>query len=257
MADNYLEKRMEEYRAGRLAPRTRVVARGVVARREKGEFVIAFPQMRVVVLGGSVGLAEAVAKAFRTVDCQVALCHADSRSLTPFAQRHGLRYYPFDPAVKWERVIDDVTARWGGVDVVVDLRDCIDVAAVEVQGDAFSENQLSENVATVDSPATGSVEHGKKTDAEPQASGDGESFKTDADAPATGVVEHGKKTDAETQASGDEGSGKVAVEAPAIDDGYRLRNMTGAEMENLAELLLIHSHPKFGFVQSVDVGFEV
>ena len=126
MADNYLEKRMEEYRAGRLAPRTRVVARGGVVRREKGEFVVEFPQMRVVVLGGGIGLAEAVAKAFRTVDCQVALCHADSRSLTPFAQRHGLRYYPIDAAEKWERVSDDVTSRWGGVDVVVDLRECSD-----------------------------------------------------------------------------------------------------------------------------------
>lgn len=194
MADNYREKRMEEYRAGRLAPRTRVVARGGVVRREKGEFVVEFPQMRVVVLGGGIGLAEAVAKAFRTVDCQVALCHADSRSLTPFAQRHGLRYYPFDAAEKWERVIDDVTARWGGVDVVVDLRECSDEVALEVRSDAFSRNKPSESV--------------------------------------------------------------VAVEAPTTDDCNSLRDMTEDELANFAELLMLHAHPKFGFVQSVDVRFE-
>ncbi len=225
MADNYLEKRMEEYRAGRLAPRTRVVARGGVVRREKGEFVVEFPQMRVVVLGGSVGLAEAVAKAFRTIDCQVALCHADSRSLTPFAQRHGVRYYPFDPAVKWERVIDDVTARWGGVDVVVDLRDCVDEVALEAQSDAFSRNQLSESGAVVE-------------------------------APTTDDVEQSQKTDAETLASGEEGSRKAAVGTHTTDDCNSLRNMTEDELANLAELLMLHAHPKFGFVQSVDVRFE-
>ena len=225
MADNYLEKRMEEYRAGRLAPRTRVVARGGVVRREKGEFVVEFPQMRVIVLGGSVGLAEAVANAFRTVDCQVALCHVDSRSLTPFAQRHGVRYYPFDPAVKWERVIDDVTARWGGVDVVVDLRDCVDEVALEVQSYAFSENQLSESGAVVE-------------------------------APTTDDVEQSQKTDAETLASGEEGSRKAAVEVHTTDDCNSRRDMTEDEMANFAELLMLHSHPKFGFVQSVDVRFE-
>ena len=41
MADNYLEKRMEEYRAGKLAPKSRVVyASG--AKREPGEFALTF-----------------------------------------------------------------------------------------------------------------------------------------------------------------------------------------------------------------------
>ena len=105
-----------------------------------------------------------------------------------------MRYYPFDAAEKWERVIDDVTARWGGVDVVVDLRECSDEVALEVRSDAFSRNKPSESV--------------------------------------------------------------VAVEAPTTDDCNSLRDMTEDELANFAELLMLHAHPKFGFVQSVDVRFE-
>ena len=48
MADNYLEKRMEEYRAGKLTSKG---GKTYVARQRKaGEFVVAFPPMSVLVL---------------------------------------------------------------------------------------------------------------------------------------------------------------------------------------------------------------
>lgn len=125
MADNYLEKQMEDYRAGKLAPKTRAVHVTSAPLRNPGDFVMAFPQLRVVLLGGDVRLVEVLARMFRDVECRVALCSPDSKSFTPLAQSTGCRYYPFDPAIEAKRlaVIYDLTDRWGGVDVVVDLRE--------------------------------------------------------------------------------------------------------------------------------------
>lgn len=134
MADNYLEKRMEDYRAGRLAPKSRVVVHTAAAKRNPGDFVVEFPPMRILVIGGALPLVSALVKNFRKVDCQVALCHGDTRALTPLAQKEGCRYYPFDPTdeAKRSRVVDDLSERWGGVDVVIDLNavtaDCGDIA---------------------------------------------------------------------------------------------------------------------------------
>lgn len=124
MADNYLEKQMEDYRAGKLAPKMRGVHVASAPSRNPGDFVMTFPQLRVVLLGGDVRFVEVLARLFRNVECRVALCSPDSKSYTPLAQSTGCRYYPFDPAIEAKRfaVIDDLTARWGGVDVVVDLR---------------------------------------------------------------------------------------------------------------------------------------
>lgn len=125
MADNYLEKQMEDYRAGKLAPKTRAVHVASAPSRNPGDFVMAFPQLRVVLLGGEVRFVEVLARLFRNVECRVALCSPDSKSFTPLAQSTGCRYYPFDPAIEAKRfaVFDDLTDRWGGVDVVVDLRE--------------------------------------------------------------------------------------------------------------------------------------
>lgn len=57
MADNYLEKRMEEYRAGKLAPKSRVVVHAAGAKREPGDFTLSFPKLNAVVIGGPTELA--------------------------------------------------------------------------------------------------------------------------------------------------------------------------------------------------------
>lgn len=122
MADNYLEKRMEDYRAGKLAPKRQVVH--VPVAKKSGDFCLSFDSMNVIVLGGCFELASAVVEAFRKVDCRVALCHTDEKNCRGLSQRSGCRYYPFDPCDEERRdyMVDDVEARWGGVDVVIDLR---------------------------------------------------------------------------------------------------------------------------------------
>lgn len=137
MADNYLERRMEEYRAGKLVPKRRAVS-GSVSRKE-GDFILSFDSMNVIVLGGSLLFASAVVEVFRKVNCRVALCHSEEKKCRELAQRSGCRYYPFDPddGERRDYVIDDVMDRWGSVDVVVDLR------AV----DGAVEGELADNIA--------------------------------------------------------------------------------------------------------------
>lgn len=80
MADNYLEKRMEEYRAGKLAPKTRVIVRDNRPMKPgEGAYSLTFPPMRVVIFGGETAMVGAVARKFRGVGCQVAICHTTVR----------------------------------------------------------------------------------------------------------------------------------------------------------------------------------
>ncbi len=122
MADNYLEKRMEEYRAGKLAPKiTRTAA---APQRKPGEVTVAFPQMNALVLCGVAALTQTVCGAFGKADMRVALCMADNREGTRIAQTTGSRFYPYavDDVVKLGSAMDDLAGRWGGVDVIADLR---------------------------------------------------------------------------------------------------------------------------------------
>lgn len=122
MADNYLEKRMEEYRAGKLAPKiTRTAA---APQRKPGEVTVAFPPMNALVLCGDAVLTQTVCGAFRKADMRVAFCMADSLEGTRIAQTTGSRFYPYavDDVVKLGSAMDDLAGRWGGVDVIADLR---------------------------------------------------------------------------------------------------------------------------------------
>lgn len=122
MADNYLEKRMEEYRAGKLAPK---ITRTAAAPQHKpGEVTVAFPPMNALVLCGDAALTQTVCGAFRKADMRVAFCMADNREGTRIAQTTGSRFYPYavDDVVKLGSTIADLADRWGGVDVIADLR---------------------------------------------------------------------------------------------------------------------------------------
>lgn len=127
MADNYLEKRMEEYRAGKLAPKVRRVVHTSSAPVD-GALILNFPMLNVVIIGGGIALLSETVRRFRSVGARVAICHSDNRLCTPLAQSCSCRYYPFDEndASRREAVLADVEERWGGVDVAVDLRECQD-----------------------------------------------------------------------------------------------------------------------------------
>lgn len=117
MADNYLENKMEEYRAGKLAPRRTVVK----SSGPKNPFPLSFPPLRVFVTGGASGIGQSIVKLFREVDAHVAFCDINKEKGTYVAQRTGARFYPVDVTDEdcLTSCVLDIFRHWGDIDVVV------------------------------------------------------------------------------------------------------------------------------------------
>lgn len=112
MADNYLENRMEEYRSGRLASRSRST-QAMRAPRRADTLTLRYDPMTALILADTLTpvVAETVA-AFTAVGARVAFTCADVKEGNALAQRSGARFYPatFTP----DAIADDIVARWGG-----------------------------------------------------------------------------------------------------------------------------------------------
>lgn len=107
MADNYLERRMEDYRSGRGG------SRRLHAPSRSGRLSLPYPHQYVLVLGGDTPAGRAVLKAFSHSGATVAFtASADGAAL---AQRTGARYYPMTAA----EAAADMAARGEGPDVVI------------------------------------------------------------------------------------------------------------------------------------------
>lgn len=111
MADNYLENRMEEYRSGRLAARSRSTS-AMRAPRRADALTLHYSPMPVVILADSLTsvVAETVC-AFTAVGCRVAFTASDAKEGNAVAQRAGARYYPasFSP----EAILSDFSTHCG------------------------------------------------------------------------------------------------------------------------------------------------
>lgn len=116
MADNYLEKRMDDYRSGKLSPSSRRPA-GITSRSVKS----AISQLRVLVTGGASGIGLAIVEAFRAEGCRVASIDIESVSGTHTSQANGSRFYCLDVSdpTTLASAMDDIFARWGDIDVIV------------------------------------------------------------------------------------------------------------------------------------------
>lgn len=117
MADNYLENRMADYRAGRLAPRvSRVTTRPAAA----DALVLAYPPMAVAVCAPAcTPVVEQTVGALRGVGLRVALLCPDGVPSTRLAQRTGARYYPGN--ITPQRAGEDMLERWGGLSLTISL----------------------------------------------------------------------------------------------------------------------------------------
>lgn len=119
MADNYLENRMEEYRSGRLASRSRTTP-SMRAPKHDNALVLRYPPMCIAVISDSpTTLAEAVVRAFTSVGCKVAFSANDIKWGNQLAQRSGARFYP--ATVSTEDMIADTVSRWDKIDRIITL----------------------------------------------------------------------------------------------------------------------------------------
>lgn len=109
MADNYLEKKLEEHRSR--------MAAGVPRQRRRTPVVLplTFPERHVLVIAPGNALQGEVVKALRAAGHRVAFIDPAGRSL---AQATGARCYPFSPD-RIDEVIDDIKRHWGGLDITV------------------------------------------------------------------------------------------------------------------------------------------
>lgn len=119
MADNYLEKKFEEYQAKKSGSRQRV--RLTPSGAKPGTLTFKFPCRRVFVTGGANGIGRAIVEAFRNAGCKVAFCDCDEKSGRDAAEATGARFYPADvsDAEDLESCMARIFEDWGDIDILV------------------------------------------------------------------------------------------------------------------------------------------
>ncbi len=130
MADNYLERRMEDLRAGRLSSvSTRQTAsRSAVNSQKRGMM----KSLRVVVTGGAGLIGSAIVKAFRAEGAKVDILDIDRKRGSALAQASGACFRPIDIsdscalATCFREIID---AR-GDIDVIVNCAADVDFVSL-------------------------------------------------------------------------------------------------------------------------------
>jgi hypothetical protein len=120
MADNYLEKKMEEHRLGAVK-RSRTSGVRPSSGLKPGEVAVKFEPRRVFVTGGAQGIGRAIVKAFREWGSSVAFCDLDTKAGQRTAQEMGARFYPVDvrDVSALEKAFNDAANHFGDIDIVV------------------------------------------------------------------------------------------------------------------------------------------
>ncbi|MDY3858880.1 MAG: hypothetical protein SO006_08505 [Muribaculaceae bacterium] len=91
MADNYLERKMEEYRSGKSKPAVR--RRLTPSGQKSGQITLPYPDVRVFVIGPD----EKLIRAFADAGAHVSFCCDDTerhKTLRLLAEQTGARFYP-------------------------------------------------------------------------------------------------------------------------------------------------------------------
>ena len=118
MADNYLEKKMEEHRtrmAAGAAKRT-PAARGGAARGASGGLTFEYPKMRVYVPGGAdTSLGRELIAVLRAAGVDVDFSGLPSAEATKLGQRLGARFYPIAGRLTPEAALEAAQARCDAV----------------------------------------------------------------------------------------------------------------------------------------------
>lgn len=115
MADNYLERKMEEHRNGGAFPKRRLTPKGT----PMGKALIDFPPLRVFVVGGAAGHGATAVKAFCDAGCRVAFCDLDHKAGSATAQRCGAQFHPISSEDAIISSMERVENAWGPIELVI------------------------------------------------------------------------------------------------------------------------------------------
>ena len=105
MADNYLEQRMNDMRAGRLRPGAHRQSRPLAR--------------RVFVVGGIEGDARDVARKFLAAGCRVAVTGTDRAVGERMAHDEGVRFIPVSSGEDIAQAFSGLLKAWRDVDIVI------------------------------------------------------------------------------------------------------------------------------------------
>lgn len=118
MADNYLERKLEEHNAKKAGLQKR---KTTPTGSKPGYLQVKFPKRRVFVTGGAAGIGKAIVEAFCNAGCQVAFCDCNTKTGQATAEATGSRFYPANVAnvLELENVMDRIFKDWGDIDIIV------------------------------------------------------------------------------------------------------------------------------------------
>lgn len=123
MADNYLEKKMEDLRAGRLATPTAGSRHSVQTRggAKRGFVEFPFPPRRVLVTGGAGGIGLDIVRGFLKTGSKVSVFDTDEEKGTALAYKEGIRFYHVDVTDPdaFEFAFTSLLKAWRDVDIIV------------------------------------------------------------------------------------------------------------------------------------------
>lgn len=113
MADNYLEKKYEEFQAKKTS--------SVKSSYGKKKTSPIHKMRRVFVTGGADGIGKAIVKAFRMAGNRVAFCDRNEISGRETAEKTGTTFYPVDISDKeaLESCIQHLFDDWGDLDIII------------------------------------------------------------------------------------------------------------------------------------------
>lgn len=114
MADNYLEKKMEEHQRGGAV--SRPVRRLSPSGAPQGTVCLKIDALRVFVSDCGSEFGAAIVRRLRQAACRVAFTAPDQNKGRELAQSTGSRYYP---PVAASGAAADLASVWGGIDVLV------------------------------------------------------------------------------------------------------------------------------------------
>ena len=121
MADNYLEKKMEDLRLGKggpSAPRRRQAAPSA------GKVSFDFPPRRVLITGNFNDTTERIIEAYRKVGCRIAVFSSDTERGAGMAHDSGIRFHAcdIDNPSEVERNFTDLMKAWRDIDILINNR---------------------------------------------------------------------------------------------------------------------------------------
>lgn len=124
MADNYLEKRMDDLRSGRLGGRSGASSSRLASRG--GWLQWKFPPLRVLVIEDTASpevaaFSEALVRRLVALGCKVALTDGDAERGAALSHDPGVRYYPLGDEAAAARDIASLLGVWRDLDAVIVL----------------------------------------------------------------------------------------------------------------------------------------